>query len=98
MYFPQKYTIFEQLIPIMQIMDIEDIIRTIIDQNRSIDFVESEFQRMLNDDAEIKTAYQEWCDDLGLSPKTGYIEYIEEIMESRNSVWDTLSEFGDDDN
>lgn len=98
MYFPQKYTIFEQLIPIMQIMDIEDIIRTIIDQNRSIDFVESEFQRMLNDDAEIKAAYQEWCDDLGLSPKTGYIEYIEEIMESRNSVWDTLSEFGDDDN
>ena len=39
----------------------------------------------------------DWCEELGLSPKTGYVDYIEEILESENSVWDSLSEFGEDD-
>lgn len=82
----------------MSIMDIEYTIQAIIDQHRSFDFVQSEVQRRLNEDSDFKEAYLEWCENLGLSPKTGYIELIEEILESRNSVWDTLSEFGDDDN
>lgn len=69
-------------------MDIEETIRAIIDQHRSIDFVESEFQRQLNDDEKLKEAYMDWCEELGLSPKTGYVDYIEEILESENSVWD----------
>ena len=95
--FFQESTKFEQHIPNDAIMDIEDIIQALIDQNQSIDFVESEFQRRLNEDAELKEAYLEWCDAQGLSPKMGYIEYIEEVIESRNSVWNTLSEFGDDE-
>lgn len=82
----------------MSIMDIEYTIQAIIDQHRSFDFVQSEVQRRLNEDPDFKEAYLEWCENLGLSPKTGYVELIEEILESRNSVWDTLSEFGDDDN
>ncbi|MGN1246654.1 MAG: hypothetical protein ACI4UN_08460 [Muribaculaceae bacterium] len=78
-------------------MDIEEIIRAIIDQHRSIDFVEKEFQRRLSDDLELRESYKEWCDELGYSPKTGYMDYIEEIFESENSVWDSLSEFGEDD-
>ena len=78
-------------------MDIEETIRAIIDQHRSIDFVESEFQRQLNDDEKLKEAYMDWCEELGLTPKTGYVDYIEEILESENSVWDSLSEFGEDD-
>ena len=49
------------------------------------------------DDEKLKEAYMDWCEELGLSPKTGYVDYIEEILESENSVWDSLSEFGEDD-
>ncbi|MGN0212931.1 MAG: hypothetical protein ACI4AN_08335 [Muribaculaceae bacterium] len=76
-------------------MDIEDTIQAIIDQHRSIDFVESEFLRMLNEDSELKAKYMEWCYELGYSPKTGYMDYIEEILESQDSVWDSLTEFED---
>ena len=40
-------------------MDIEETIRAIIDQYRSIDFVDSEFQRQLNDDEKLKEAYMD---------------------------------------
>lgn len=93
-----KYANFEPLIPMMSIMDIEYEIQAIIDQHRSFDFVVSEVQRRLIDDPEFKEAYLLWCDDLGQSPKSAYVDFIEEILESRNSVWDSLSEFGDDDN
>ena len=78
-------------------MDIEETIRAIIDQHRSIDFVESEFQRQMNDDEDLRNAYLVWCEELGLSQKKGNMDYIEEILESENSVWDSLSEFGEDD-
>lgn len=77
-------------------MDIEDMIRTIIDQYRSVDVVESEFLRMLHEDMELRNAYEEWCTDMGYSPKTGYMEYIQDVFESENSIWDTLTEFEDE--
>ena len=76
-------------------MNIEDTIHAIIDKYRSIDFAESEFLRMLNEDSELKANHVEWCEDLGYSPKTGYMDYIEEILESEDSVWDSLTEFED---
>ena len=78
-------------------MNIEDIIRSLIDQYRSIDFVESEFLRMISDDMAMKKAYEEWCGDLGYSVKYGYIEYIKEVFESDDSIWGTLTEFEDID-
>ncbi len=80
----------------MMNIDIEEIIHTLIDQNGSIDFVESEFARMIDNDSELKNAYKEWCDDLGYSQKSGYKDYIEEVFESQDSVWDTLTEFEDE--
>ena len=76
-------------------MDIEDTIQAIIDQHRSIDFVESEFLCMLNEDEELKAKYIKRCYELGYSPKTGYMDYIEEILESQDSVWNSLTEFED---
>ena len=43
--FYQESTKFAKHIPNDAIMDIEDIIQALIDQNQSIDFVESEFRR-----------------------------------------------------
>lgn len=77
-------------------IEIEDVIQSLIDQHGSIDFVESEFLRMINEDADLKNAYYEWCEGLDYSPKTGYKEYIEEVFESKDSIWDTLTEFEDE--
>ena len=45
--------------------DIEELLRSLIDQHRSIDIVESEFKRMLNEDNNLKDDYIAWCEDEG---------------------------------
>ncbi len=77
-------------------IEIEDVIQSLIDQHGSIDFVESEFLRMINEDADLKNAYNEWCEVLDYSPKTGFKEYIEEVFESKDSIWNALTEFEDE--
>lgn len=76
--------------------DIQDLLRSLIDQHRSIDIVESEFKRMLNEDPMVKDDYTAWCEEEGYSYKNGYIEYIQQIFDSQDSIWDTFIQFEDD--
>ncbi|MCH4156694.1 MAG: hypothetical protein LKF31_10365 [Muribaculaceae bacterium] len=76
---------------------ISELLQSLLDQYSSVDMAESEFKRMLNEDDELKKAYFDWCEELGYSPKTGYSEYVEEIFESQDSIWDSLHEFGEGD-
>lgn len=75
--------------------NISELLRSLLDEYSSVDMAESEFKRMLNEDDNLKADYKVWCEDLGYSPKTGYEEYIEEIFESQDSIWDILDEYDD---
>ncbi len=76
--------------------DIEDLLRSLIDQHKSIDIVESEFKRILNEDPMMKEDYLAWCEEGGYSYKTGYEDFIQQIIDSDDSIWDTLIQFEDE--
>lgn len=76
--------------------DIEDLLRSLIEQHRSIDIVESEFKRLLNEDPTIKDDYSIWCEESGYSYKKGYHEFIQQIFDSEDSIWDTFIQFEDE--
>lgn len=73
--------------------DISELLQSLLTQHRSADIVESEFKKMLYEDEDVKKQYKEWCETLGYSEKTGYREYIEEILETQESIWDTINEY-----
>lgn len=74
----------------------EDLLRSLIDQYRSIDIVESEFKRMLDEDSTIRNDYIAWCEEFGYSHKKGYREYIQQLFESEDSIWDSFIQFEDE--
>lgn len=76
--------------------DISDILQALLDRYSNTSDLDLEFQRMLREDPSFKEDYSQWCDDNGYSMKTGYRDYINEIIESQDSFWDQYREFGDD--
>lgn len=74
----------------------EDLIRSLINQYRSIDIVESEFKRLLDEDPIIRNDYATWCEEEGYPLKKGYKEYIQRIFASENSIWETFVQFEDE--
>lgn len=76
--------------------DIAKLLHSLIEQHRSSDIAESEFKRMLNEDLELKEIYNNWCDENGYSPRNGYKEYIQEIFDSQESIWDSFISFEDE--
>ena len=76
--------------------DIEELLRSLIDQHRSIDIVESEFKRILNEDKTIKDDYTAWCEEEGYSYRKGYHEFIQQFFDSENSIWNSFIQFEDE--
>lgn len=76
--------------------DISDILRALLDRYSNTSELDQEFQRMLREDRQLKEDYNQWCDDRGYSARTGYRDFIDEIIESQDSFWDQYREFGDD--
>ena len=74
--------------------DISDLLRELLDRFSNTSELDREFRRMLRDDPSLKDDYDVWCDDRGYKPATGYRDYIDEIVESQDSIWDTYHEFG----
>ena len=76
--------------------DIAKLLQSLIEQHRSSDIVESEFKRMLNEEPGLKEIYNSWCEENGYSPRNGYKEYIQEIFDSQESIWDSFISFEDE--
>lgn len=72
--------------------DISDILRTLLDQYSQVSEAERQFARMMEDDSALSEDYRTWCEENGYSVKTGYIDYIDELMDSRDSIWENLDE------
>lgn len=72
--------------------DISDILRTLLDQLSIASKVDAEFANMLECDDTLKGDYEEWCEANGYDLKTGYKDYIDELIDSRDSIWENLNE------
>lgn len=72
-------------------IDIPAIITEYIEIYDSVDIAESEFKKNIHEDAELRTAYRQWCHEVGSTEKKGFFDYCEEYLDSKNDIWDTLS-------
>ena len=72
--------------------DISDILRALLDQHVLVSDADREFAKMLAEDEELKVDYDDWCVANGYDEKTGYQDFFDEIIESRDSIWENLNE------
>jgi hypothetical protein len=72
-------------------IDIPAIITEYIEIYDSVDIAESEFKKNIHEDAELRTAYRQWCHEVGSTEKKGFFDYCEEYLDNKNDIWDTLS-------
>lgn len=74
--------------------DISDLLRELLDRYSNTSDLDNEFRRMLRDDPNLEDEYAEWCDEHGYKKSTGFRDFINEIVESQDSFWDSYQEFG----
>ena len=60
---------------------ITDFFQALLKEYGSIDIAESELKRQLHEDAELKAAYKEYCQEVCSSEKNGFLDYCEEFLE-----------------
>lgn len=70
-----------------------DLFINIIYQTDSLDMAESEFRRMLVDEPELRRQYKQYCREVGSSERNGFKDFCEEYMEEQDNVWNSLSDF-----
>lgn len=75
-----------------EMTEITDLFVKIISDIDSIDMAEAEFKKMVAEDDELKKLYVEWCNENGSSFRNGFLDFCEEYIENRNSVWDSLTD------
>lgn len=71
----------------------EEIIPNYINTHDSLDIAEYEFKKALSDDHNLKTAYRNWCDEVGYTERSGFRDFASEYLENRDSVWDSLTDY-----
>lgn len=76
--------------------DISEILRELLDRYSNTSELDEEFKKMLRDDSTLADDYKVWCEEHGLKRSTGYRDFINEIVESQDSIWDNYHEFGND--
>ncbi len=72
--------------------DIAEILRSLLDRHSRASEAEQQFARMLDDDEQLKNDYREWCEEQDIDFKTGYRDFLDELIESRDSIWENLNE------
>lgn len=72
---------------------ITDLFKLIIHECDSIDVAEAEFKRRVSEDENLRKNYVEWCHENGSNFRNGFLDYCEEYLEARNSIWDSLTDY-----
>ena len=73
--------------------DVEDILRELYDRHGAGSELDVEFAMMLERDADLNDDYAEWCRANSYRPRTGYREYVDQLAEQRDSVWEAYNEY-----
>ena len=69
----------------------------LIEEHHGSDLAEAEFKRILADDTELRDQYREWCDERGYAMRNGFRDFADEYSAERDSIWDTLEDYDDND-
>ena len=77
--------------------DITEIFISIIEEAPGIDMAEAEFSRLLEDDPALRKQYKEYCHEQGASERSAFTEFCEEYCSDRNSVWDSLNDYDNEE-
>lgn len=77
--------------------DILDLFEDLLRSCGSVDIAEAEFKRMIGEDADLRREYRQWCHENGHTERRGFLDYADEYLESRNSVWDSLTDYDNRD-
>ena len=72
--------------------DISDILRALLDQYSRLDEVDREFVNMMDNDPQLREDYKQWCDEYGYEVKTGYQDFLDEMLSNRDEFWESMSE------
>ena len=78
----------------MNTNDFSDTLRELLDRFSNTSELDKEFQRKLREEAGFNEEYEAWCEENGYEVKTGYRDFINEIIEDQDSYWDSYDEFG----
>lgn len=73
--------------------DITQLFIDILHQADSVDVAESDFKKMIDEDDELHGRYREWCHEVGSSERRGFLDFCDEYLSDRESVWDNLNDF-----
>lgn len=73
--------------------DITQLFIDILHQADSVDVAESDFKKMIDEDDELHKRYREWCHEVGSSERRGFLDFCDEYLSDRESVWDNLNDF-----
>ena len=76
--------------------DISEILHEMLDRYGPSSQIDEEFLAILNSDNELNDEYKAWCKSHGYATKNGFREYINELIESRDSLWDNYKEYGNE--
>ena len=77
--------------------DISKVFISIIEEAPGIDIAESQFKQLLIDEPDLRKAYREYCREQGTSERNGFIEFCETYCSERDSVWDSLTDYNDEE-
>lgn len=77
--------------------DILDLFMSLLRQHRSTDIAEDTFKKMIHEDQQLRARYRDWCHDNGSSEKSGFLDFCDEYLAGQDSVYDSLSDFNDDE-
>ena len=77
--------------------DITDIFNSYLSTHKSVDIAESAFKHDLSENPELRSAYKEWCHEVGSSEKHGFKDYCEEYLDRQNEVWDSLNDYDNEE-
>lgn len=75
------------------IENLTDYFINLLQQSDSVDIAIAEFKRNLSDDAELRAAYREWCQENNTTERHGFPDFCEEYIEGRNDVWNSLTDY-----
>lgn len=73
--------------------DITELFESLLAQHDSIDIAEAEFKRLIAEDSELKEMYSDWCHAVGSTEKHGFLDFAEDYKNTRDSVWDSLTDY-----
>lgn len=72
--------------------DITALMEQLLHRCRQIDVAESEFQKLIYEDEQLRHDYKEWCHEQGYTERLGFVEFCNNCLDTEESRWDVLSD------